>query len=58
MYFGQSALHNFLYELLPKYYSVCKSNKEVMGLLKEIFFDEMYYRFLGHLELLHVTLTE
>ena len=28
------------------------------GLLKKIILDELYYRFLGHLELLHVTLTE
>ena len=44
--------------LLPKYNKVCKSYKQVIGSLKEIFLDELYYWFLGHLELLHVTLTE
>ena len=56
--FGSKTLEYTLHRLLPKYNKVCKSYKEVIGLLKEIFLDELYYRFLGHLELLHVTLTE
>ena len=54
----QSTEVHTTYELLPKYNNVYKSNKEVMGSLKEIFLDELYYRFLRHLEHFHVTLTE
>ena len=55
---GLSTEVHTTYELLPKYNNVYKSNKEVTGLLEEIILDELYYWFLGHLELLHVTHTE
>ena len=45
-------------ELLPKYNNVCKCHKEVTRSLKEIILNKLYFRFLGNLELLHVTLTE